>query len=575
MNHGLFARCHHRAGHYALLLLVGMALFLVNLGGATLWDLDEGRNATAALEMLESGKYIVPTFNGNLRTDKPALLYWLQVAAYHMCGVNEYAARLPSALAALVTVLLGYELARRLFNPVCGLLAGLIVASTPMFCAAARFANPDALLNLFTTLTLLVFWLGYDRGRWRFVAMGCAAGFGVLAKGPVGLALPGAVMIVFLAWNRQLRLLWQPRGWLLGMGAFALVALPWYIWVAAETKANFLRGFLLTHNVDRFLSPMENHRGSVLYYPLVLLLGAAPWSVFLGLAAWYACWSAVRRPWSFADRWWNTARDRESADGEPASDHASAYRFLICWITVYVVFFSLAATKLPNYILPVYVPTAVLLGRFLERWWRGAVQPPAWVLHVCLVLLVLVGASVGLGLAVAGGAWELTVLRGRHIWGLERWAALGLVPMAGAAIAWWCWRRQRRSGFVTGVTAAAIGLVGPLAAWGSAALNAYKPAQPLVEQAGAFDRRQDIRIGCWKLEHLPSLNFYCQRDVVHHQEESQVLAFLRYPIPVYLFLPATRWQDLEPRVQGPHRVLSRHRDLYRGGEVVVVTNRND
>ena len=150
----MFQRFDHRLGHYALLLAAGGCLFLVNLGGPALWDIDEGRNATAALEMHESGNWVVPTFNGKLRSHKPVLLYWLQAAAYAVFGVNEFAARLPSALAALATVLLVYELGRRMFRPSTGLLAGLALASSVLFCASAHFANPDALLLTFTTATL-------------------------------------------------------------------------------------------------------------------------------------------------------------------------------------------------------------------------------------------------------------------------------------------------------------------------------------------------------------------------------------------------------------------------------------
>src|SRR5262245_41074327 len=150
----MLQRVNHRAGHYALLLTAGAALFLVNLGGPSLWDLDEGRNATAAYEMLESGDYVTPTFNAVLRSPKPALLYWLQAAAYRVFGINEFAARLPSALAALLTLLLTYELGRRLFDAATGLLAGLILGSAPLFCASGHFANPDALLNACVVLTL-------------------------------------------------------------------------------------------------------------------------------------------------------------------------------------------------------------------------------------------------------------------------------------------------------------------------------------------------------------------------------------------------------------------------------------
>src|ERR1051325_11586576 len=109
---GMIGRFEHRGWHYALLLGIAGLMFFVNLGDASLWDVDEGRNATCTQEMLESHNWIVPTFNGKLRVDKPALLYWLQMFAYLAFGVNEFAARLPSAMSALLTVLLCYELAR-------------------------------------------------------------------------------------------------------------------------------------------------------------------------------------------------------------------------------------------------------------------------------------------------------------------------------------------------------------------------------------------------------------------------------------------------------------------------------
>src|SRR5262245_41676235 len=106
-----------RAGHYLLLLVLAGGLFFPSLGTPSLWDIDEGHNVEATREMGESGNWIVPTFNFQLRVDKPALLYWLQLAAFRLVGVNELAGRLPSALAALAAVLLTYELGRRIFDP--------------------------------------------------------------------------------------------------------------------------------------------------------------------------------------------------------------------------------------------------------------------------------------------------------------------------------------------------------------------------------------------------------------------------------------------------------------------------
>src|SRR5207245_714174 len=120
-----------------------------------------------------------------------------------------------------------------------------------------------------------------------FVPFGLVTGLGMLAKGPVALALPATVIGAYLLWTRQLRVLLDRRlVW--GLLVFVLVALPWYGWVGTETKGEFLREFFGKHNVSRFGATMENHGGPFYYYALVLLVGLAPWSVFLGPSVWYA-----------------------------------------------------------------------------------------------------------------------------------------------------------------------------------------------------------------------------------------------------------------------------------------------
>ncbi|HMF12656.1 MAG TPA: glycosyltransferase family 39 protein, partial [Gemmataceae bacterium] len=202
----MFQRFNSRLGHYILLLAVGAGLFLPNLGGPSLWDIDEGNNVEAAREMLAKDEWIVPTFNFELRVDKPALLYWLEIAAFRLFGVNEFAGRLPSALAALLGSLATYELGRRMFGATAGLLSGLMLASAVLFCAAAHFANPDALLSACTTLSFVCFWNSFVRGdRSWFLLCAVATGLAMLAKGPVGLVLPSAVALLFLFWAGQLR----------------------------------------------------------------------------------------------------------------------------------------------------------------------------------------------------------------------------------------------------------------------------------------------------------------------------------------------------------------------------------
>lgn len=556
----MLARLDHRYGHYLLLLPVCALLFLPNLGGPSLWDIDEGNNVEAAREMYVADNWIVPTFNFELRVDKPALLYWLEICAFETFGVNEFAARFPSALMALLAVFFTYELGRRMFHALVGLLAGLMLASTVLFCAAAHFANPDALLNACTLLTFLFFWNSLARGdRSWFLLCGVSTGLAVLAKGPVGLVLPSAVTLLFLAWSRQLRRLLDWR-WLPGMLVFGLVMVPWYAWVGAETRGNFLKGFFLTHNVDRFLNPMEGHHGNPAYYVLVLLLGFAPWSAFLVLAA----WDSLRRSGSGQSP--SAERRRHSAAAR------AAICFLWCWIVVYLLFFSFSRTKLPNYILPIYPAVALLTARFLERWRRGAIQLLGWVMQIAPLALVLLGAGTIIAMLMAGGVLPCGFLRGRQWPGVETWAGLGAIPLAGAGVTWWCLCTGRRTGVVVTFMACTAVFLAAVAAWGALALEAHKAPRELVHDLPSDLTTREVRIAAYQY-FQPSLVFYCQRQVQVLKDDKEALEFLSNPLPVYLFLPAAEWEQLQGRVLQPARLLGKRHDLYRNCDVVVVTNR--
>ena len=201
----------------ALLALIATLLFFVQLGGPRLWDEDEPRNAACAVEMLQRGDWVVPWFNGEIRTHKPVLLYWLMMSAYSVFGINEFSARFWSAALGVGTVLLTYIIGRRLFGHRAGLFAGLILCSTIMFPVAARAATPDSTLVFLITAALSVFVLctprfggqgKIARGRLpkhpfpssvvAIVAMYGLMGLATLDKGPIGFLLPTAIIGMYL-----------------------------------------------------------------------------------------------------------------------------------------------------------------------------------------------------------------------------------------------------------------------------------------------------------------------------------------------------------------------------------------
>jgi 4-amino-4-deoxy-L-arabinose transferase-like glycosyltransferase len=611
-----------RPWHYLLLACLWAVLCLPNLGGPSLWDIDEGNNVSCAQEMLASGNWVVPTFNAALRDDKPVLIYWLQILSARLFGLNEWAGRFPSALAALLGVLATYELGRRTFGKRAALLAGVILATSAGLVGAAHFANPDALLVAFTTLALALFW--HDQrtgGRGWPAAVGVAAGLAVLAKGPVGLVLPGCVCLLFLLWQRRLWRLPDLRtpGMVL---AFVLTAAPWYVWVALETKGAWVAGFWKNHHAQRILTAMENHSGPPYYYALVFLVGLAPWSVFLAptvlhawrrlrgggtdltparfLAAWVAAalglavlvgvwWDDVPgfvrtlapglalavflapAAWRLLRQLRGQPAGPETPAGDAATTEQAAVRFLVLWFGVYFVFFSLVRTKLPNYILPLYPPAALLTAHTLERWRRGEPVLPAWAVRAGLVCLALVGVAASLGFLLAGGRLEAAFLRGRSFPALAGWAWLGCVPVAGAAAGSWLLDRGRRGAMIAAVAASAAAFAAPLAGWGLLAMEPHKAVRPLAQLLPADQTRREVRLASYGY-FQPSLVFYSRREVRRLDRPEEVEAFLAGPLPGFLFVPEGVWAGLRSPTLGAARVLGRRHDLYSNRTIVVVTN---
>jgi 4-amino-4-deoxy-L-arabinose transferase-like glycosyltransferase len=455
----------------ALVAAVAAFVMLTNLGGPRLWDRDEPRNGECAREMLARGDWVVPTFNNELRTHKPVLLYWGIMSSYLVFGVNEFAARLPSALCAIGTVICVYRMGRRLFGPQAGVWAGVALATSLMFVVAGRAATPDSLLIFCSTLALTIYVCGTFQPRFEstpadappillasgghkssgnsalseelglslaqqhqppdffppswptVVALYAAMGLGILAKGPVGLILPTAVIGMFLLITRLpescrerplwrtalaafdpihfLRTCWAMRPFTAIFAATA-VALPWYWAVGIATDGEFLRGFFFEHNLARATSSMENHGGTIFFYPLTLLVGFFPWSIFaVPLAIDTAL--QVRR------------RDR----------FHPGYLLCICWIGVYVVLFSLARTKLPSYVTPCYPALALLVGDYIDRWSRQRAAVAGGWLTASFACLGLVGVGVAVGVPLAAKQF----LPG------EQWLGLiGLVPIAGCIV---------------------------------------------------------------------------------------------------------------------------------------------
>ncbi|MFH1070603.1 MAG: glycosyltransferase family 39 protein [Candidatus Glassbacteria bacterium] len=341
---------------YLLLLLVCLPLYIANLGGSRLFDVDEPRYAETARQMVETGDWLVPRFNGDYRFEKPVLTYWLIGGSYLIFGVNEFAARLSSALAALGTVLLTCLLAGRIAGTGAGLTAGVVLATCLQFVALGRLALTDMHLTFFITAALVLFYLGTENsersksGR-LFLGSSVACALAVLTKGPVGLALPAAVAGVYLLVRPDRKACVQKIPLVRAGLVFLALSLPWYAAVSVVTEFEFFRVFFLQHNLQRFfgeVAPGGQHVKPIYYYLPVLLAGIYPWSFFVLQALMAPLAESVRR-----------LRNK--------SEFPDRNLFPLFWALGVLLFFSLSRAKLPTYITPAFPALAVLTGVYLTE----------------------------------------------------------------------------------------------------------------------------------------------------------------------------------------------------------------
>jgi 4-amino-4-deoxy-L-arabinose transferase-like glycosyltransferase len=421
----------HPRFHGLIVAGVAAVVLLTRLGATPLWDDDEPKNAACSVAMLDANDWVVPTFDGRLRVEKPPLTNWLHIAGISICGRNETGVRIGSALLTIGTCLLTWRLGVVLFSPAVGLLGGIVMATCIWTAVGGRASTPDAPLVFFTTLAFFCFAReaarsGWEHGHLRLswqgaIAIGAACGAAVLAKGPIGFVIPAVACTVFAsfrAWSAERPSLGALLGGLRPLSvtaALLAMALPWYVWVTIRTDGEWLRGFFLVHNVGRFAAPMEGHSGSLAYYPIVIGIGLFPWS--LVLVAMIVNMVATLR--------------------SQGHRHRVPMLLLACWAGAWVGILSLAGTKLPGYVWPTYPALALATGCFLDAWQRGTIRWLAWSRHperaatvIMQIGFVVVGAS-GVAIAIA-----LPLIARRWVPGAEWMGAVGLVPMLGAAIGW-------------------------------------------------------------------------------------------------------------------------------------------
>lgn len=481
-----------------LVLIFSAYLFLFGLGQMALTDPDEPFYAQTSKEMLKRGEWLTPRIFGKPQFEKPPLYYWFIIVSYKIFGVNEFAARFPSALFGILGILGIYFLGKILFSRKTGLYASLIMATAIEYMILARACVTDMVLAvsiLYAFLFYLYAYLNRDRKIFYLFASGFL-GLAVLTKGPVGVILPISIILLYLLYKKDIRAVFRfPI--ISGGAVFFLIAIPWYFLMHKVYGASFIDHFFGFQNITRFLQP-EHKIGDVFYYYIPIMLGGFfPWSIFLPYGIHYI----IRR------------------DKERFSNHA----FLFIWILVFFIFFSLARTKLPTYIFPIFPALAIIIARFWE--------------------LNLTTDSFGKGEGISGGLYILSlpaIIIGFYIVALKKYPDMtpallktGIVLSLGVAMSLFSlFKKNKRLFFHSIVGTMALCII-PLTYFLSKPIGLYESSKYV-----AYELKKHLKGG----ERIGAETDY-QRGIAFYIDKEDVIDIHKHHI-------MTKFLDSDQRVWG-------------------------
>ena len=554
-----------------VLLVLAVVPYVLGLGASSLWDANEAFYAETARQMVETGDYVNPSFNAEPRFNKPVLPYWIVAVSYHAFGVSEKAERIPIAAAALVLIAVAYRLGSLQGSRTAGLAAAVVLATSPRFLMFARRIIIDVHLAAFAGLALLFFALSEaypGRRRSCLVLMYVATALGTLTKGPVAVLVPGLAILLYLAWERRLR---DVRNMLMPVGAAigAAIILPWYVLVYQEHGWQYIQSFVLVENLGRYTQSVAGEGRGVLFYPPVVLDHLFPWSLFVP----FALWGGVRHLWS-ADDEASGGRIRDAPATVRNQGMRRTLRLLVCWIVVFVGFFSLSRTKQDLYILPIVPAVAALVGAMLAAAVDGGglfrlgryVRPVA---AATGVVLFFAGAALLVALAVPGAPSLAGV-------------GLAAATLAAGGLATVVLTAGRRNFEAVAAIGASLMVVSWLAVWVMLPdFERYKPVRPLAE---AIDDRAGSAavIGSYRLG-IPSLVYYLRRPVVDMYAPGQIIDLFSSDADVYVVITEHDYRQIQPALPvGTYAVdrrpwLNVHLGSFLAGEatqsVLLVSNR--
>jgi 4-amino-4-deoxy-L-arabinose transferase-like glycosyltransferase len=334
-------------GKILLLIIIYGLLWFGTLNYRHLIPSDEGRYAEIAREMLVTGDWITPRYNGYKYFEKPPLQAWATAATFQVFGIGDWQVRLWTALTGFLTILLVGFTGVRIYSARAGWLAAVVLASSPMWVIAGHLNSLDMGLSSFLVAALcsvLLAQTSYNRLHCRNWTWACwiFMALATLSKGLIGAAIPAMVFIAYSisAWDWKI---WTRIRLFSGLIVFLVITAPWFVLVA-QRNPEFLEFFFIHEHLQRFTQDAHSRTGPIYYFVPLLLIGLLPW--------------VLQIPGAIAQAWIGRKQDISKF---------SSGRLLVCWSVVIFAFFSVSHSKLPGYIIPIFPALALLIGARLDR----------------------------------------------------------------------------------------------------------------------------------------------------------------------------------------------------------------
>ena len=500
-----------RGAPFVVLAAVALPYF-IHLGTSSLWDANEAFYAETPREMLESGDYLAPRFNHQLRPQKPPLTYWLVLTSYNLFGVSEFAVRLPGALAALGVIVFTFGIGRALFSPFAGILAAVMIGTTPRFFILARKLPIDILLLFWLTGSAYFFVHALRRPSpsWKsWVPLYLFLGCGFLTKGPVAWVLPGASFSLWLVLTRSFSLSWRRLRPFRGLVLLAATVLPWYALIYRSHGRDYIASFFLKDNLGRFATQSFGPMRGPFYYVPTFFADFFPWSILAVAAAFYF--------WS----------ERENL--RPVG--ALQYGFPLVWCAFVFLFFTLSKNKQEYYIAPMYPLLAVLLGGALRR--SALIKVTSnlnrpnypWMCAFFLLLLLFFGLCV----------FMIILMRSvfPDLFPVLVYLPSALLLVASFALAWQLIRGNLSGCY--GTLSCSIWLLLLLAA--SIYIPGIEPLRPVKEMCRqiASQSKPEDQVGYYDAA-LPSMAFYLRRPIFEEFDAESMVQRFRSTRAVFCIL---------------------------------------